>query len=148
MVNNDRAMDKVMSEIYPNELILVPDKSDGKTVVFLDLKLIIRNGSIYTQIYDKRDLFDFQIVNLPILSGNIPLGSSYGVFIGEAVRYARACTYFEHFEERTLSVVTKLLKQFYTKKRLKRSWHRFCDSHLFLIQKYGSKILDLYKKWM
>ena len=148
MINNDHAMDKVMSEIYPKELILVPDDSTGLSVSFLDLKLIIKDNVIYSHIYDKRDMFDFPVVNFPILSGNIPLCSSYGVFVGELVRYARACTYFMDFEKRTLSLVTKLLKQFYTKKRLTRTWHKFCDSHIFLIQKYGSQILDLYKKWM
>ncbi len=54
-------------------------------------------GVIYTKIYDKRDIFNFPVVNFPILSGNIPLTSSYGVFIGELVRYARACTYFKDF---------------------------------------------------
>ena len=147
MINNDHTMDKVMFDIYPEELILVPDKSTGKSVSFLDLKLVIEDSVIYSHIYDKRDIFDFPVVNFPILSGNIPLSSSYGVFIGEIVRYARACTYFKHFKERTLSLVTKLLKQFYTKKRLKRTWFKFCNSHLLLIQKYGSQILALYEEW-
>ena len=42
-------------------------------------------GVIYTKIYDKRDIINFPVVNFPILSGNIPLTSSYGVFIGELV---------------------------------------------------------------
>ena len=147
MINNDHTMDKVMFDIYPEELILVPDKSTGKSVSFLDLKLVIEDSVIYSHIYDKRDIFDFPVVNFPILSGNIPLSSSYGVFIGEIVRYARACTYFKHFKERTLSLVTKLLKQFYTKKRLKRTWFKFCNSHLLLIQNYGSQILSLHEEW-
>ena len=142
------AMDKAMFEIYPKELILVPDESIGQSVSFLDLKLTIKDSVIYTHIYDKRDLFDFPVINFPVLSGNIPLNGSYGSFIGELVRYARACTYVDDFKTRTLSFVTKLLKQFYTKKRLTRTWRKFCDSHIFLILKYGSQILDLYKEWM
>ena len=59
------------------------------------------------------DAFDFPIVNFPTLSGNIPRKSSYGVFIGELVRYARACTYLEDFRARTLPLVSKLKKQFF-----------------------------------
>ena len=42
-------------------------------------------------------LMIFPIVNFPILSGNIPALSSYGVFTGEAVRYVTACTHFDDF---------------------------------------------------
>ena len=147
MINNDHAMDKAMFEIYPKELNLVPDESNGQSVSFLDLKLVIEDCVIHTHIYDKRDIFNFPVVNFPILSGNIPFNSSYGVFIGELVRYARACTYFTHFKNRTIFLVTKLLKQFYTKRRLTRTFFKFCNSHIFLIQKYGSQVLNLYKEW-
>ena len=91
LINNDDVMKKVMKQIYPKELVLVPDDSDGKTNVdglstpFLDLQMNISNGIISTSIYDKRDSFDYPIVNFPHLCGNIPEKSSYGVFIGEAV---------------------------------------------------------------
>jgi len=147
MINNDRAMEKYMSEIYPKELKLIPDVSNDIEVSFLDLKLIIKDSKIYSHIYDKRDCFSFEIVNFPVLSGNIPNGSAYGVFIGELVRYARACTYFKHFKERTTLLITKIRKQYYTLKRLKKTWFKFCNSHILLIQKYGSKVLDFYKEW-
>ena len=40
------------------------------------------------KLYDKRDDFDFSIVNFPFLSSNIP---AYGVHISQLIRYARAC---------------------------------------------------------
>ena len=94
LINNDGRMKEVMSDIYPKELVLVPDDSDGQSCSFLDLKVVIKDSIITTSIFDKRDAFDFPIVNFPTLSGNIPRRSSYGVFIGELVRYARACTRF------------------------------------------------------
>ena len=147
MINNDRAMVTHMSKIYPKELKLIPDESDDISVSFLDLKLVIKDCTIFSYIYDKRDCFSFKIVNFPVLSGNIPRSSAYGVFIGELVRYARACTYSEDFKERTSLLVTKLLKQYYTLKRLQKTWVKFCNSHILLIQKYGSGILDHYKDW-
>ena len=90
-----------MKDIYPKELSLVPDDSDGSHTPFLDLDLVIKDGVVTSSVFDKRDAFDFPIVNFPVLSGNIPKGSSYGVFVGEAVRYARACTYYDDFKART-----------------------------------------------
>ncbi len=92
MINNDRTMVTHMSKIYPKKLKLIPDESDDISVSFLDLKLVIKDCTIFSYIYDKRDCFSFKIVNFPVLSGNIPRSSAYGVFIGELVRYARACT--------------------------------------------------------
>ena len=38
---------------------------------FLDLHLSISDGFISCKIYDKRDDFDFEIVNLPYLDGDV-----------------------------------------------------------------------------
>ena len=38
-------------------------------------------GKLSTRLYDKRDDFDFHIVNFPFLSSNIPSGPSYGVYV-------------------------------------------------------------------
>ena len=36
--------------------------------------------SIYnTAVYDKRDSFNFKIVNFPFMSSNIPSGPAYGI---------------------------------------------------------------------
>ena len=137
-----------MADIYPKELSLVADGSDGSKTPFLDLMLVIREGVISTSIYDKRDAFDFPIVNYPTLSGNIPLKSSYGVFVGELVRYARACTYYVDFKERALALVKKLKAQFFTHRLLRSTFKNFCESHIILIQKYGSGVLNLHNEWM
>ena len=39
---------------------------------FLDLHLSISNGFVLSNIYDKRDDFDFDIVNFPFLDGDVP----------------------------------------------------------------------------
>ena len=38
----------------------------------MDLNLCISNGTVSTKIYDKRDDFDFDIVNFPFLDGDVP----------------------------------------------------------------------------
>ena len=147
VANNDDRMIKVMEDIYPQELVLVPDDSDGLSTSFLDLQLVIQDGVVFTSIFDKRDAFDFKIVNFPTPTGNIPMKSSYGVFICEAVRYARACTLFKDFKSRMFLLIKKLKKQFFSDKMLKKTYQKFCDSHILLIQKYGPTVLNLHKIW-
>ena len=72
MINNADLMKKYMTDIYPKELILVPDDTNGKSCPFLDLQVTITDSIISTSIYDKRDAFHFPIVNFPTLTGNIP----------------------------------------------------------------------------
>ena len=39
----------------------------------------------------KRDYFD--IVNFPILEGDVPHRPSYGVYISQLIRFARVCSH-------------------------------------------------------
>ena len=41
------------------------------------MNLCIFNGTVSTKIYDKRDDFDFHIVNFPFLDGDSRVGSLY-----------------------------------------------------------------------
>ena len=40
------------------------------------------------KIYDKRDDFDYDIVNFPFLDGDVPRSTSYGVYITETSPYS------------------------------------------------------------
>ena len=44
------------------------------------------------QIYDKRDDFNFEIVNFPFLDGDVPRNPSYGVYIVQLIHLARVCS--------------------------------------------------------
>ena len=54
---------------------------------FLDLHLSISNGFVSSKIYDKRDDFDFDIVNFPFLDGDVHRSTSYGVYISQLIRF-------------------------------------------------------------
>ena len=64
---NNFYFDNMVSQIYPSELQL--NKANTCTsdteAAFLDLHLLISNNIVSTKIYDKRDDFDFEIVNFP-----------------------------------------------------------------------------------
>ena len=73
---NNTDFGKSIKDIYHKELKLVNSNSDSCHTPFLDLDITIENGSLITKIYDKRDDFDFPIVNCPFLDGDIPLAPS------------------------------------------------------------------------
>ena len=52
--------EQMVSEIYPTNSSYTEDP-------FLDLDLSITNGIVPSKIYDKRDDFNFEIVNFPFL---------------------------------------------------------------------------------
>ena len=76
---------------------------------FLDLILSISDG--FVKIYDKRDDFDFDIVNFPFLDGDVPRSTSYGVYISQLFRFARASSHVDDFNTRNKILTANLLRQ-------------------------------------
>ena len=52
---------------------------------------------VSTKLYDKHDDFDVEIVNFPFLDGDVPHSTSYGVYISQLIRFARASSYVADF---------------------------------------------------
>ena len=73
--------------------------------------LFIRIKKVSIKIYDKRDDFDFEIVNFSFLDGDAPRSTSYGVFISLIIRFARASSHFADFNTCNKLLTQKLLKQ-------------------------------------
>ena len=65
----------------------------------MDLHLSFANGFVSSKIYDKRNDFDFDIGNLPLLDGDVPRRASYGVFISQLIRFARVCNHVAAFNQ-------------------------------------------------
>ena len=63
----------------------------------MDLHLSISNGFVSSKIYDKRDDFDFDIVNFPFLDGDVPRRPSYGIYISQLIRFARVVSHVDDF---------------------------------------------------
>ena len=79
--------------IYPPELDIKNTTDSIESASYLDLLLSIdADKNLHTKLYDKRDDFDFHIVNYPFLDSNIPSSPAYGVYISQFIRYARACS--------------------------------------------------------
>ena len=92
----------MVGQIYPTELQLNKANSSNTEAPFLDLNLSITNGIASSKIYDKRDDFNFEIVNFPFLDGDVHCSPSYGVYISQLIRFARVCSNVDDFNNRNL----------------------------------------------
>jgi hypothetical protein len=86
----------------------IPPSSTSASYLDISLKLDT-NSKITTQLYDKRDDFNFSIVNFPYLYSNIPYSPAYGVYISQLIRYARACSTCDQFLVRGSLLTNKLM---------------------------------------
>ena len=64
--------EQMVHRIYPAELQLSRANASDTEAAFSDLNLSIHYDTDSTKIYDKRDDFDFDIVNFPFLDGDVP----------------------------------------------------------------------------
>ena len=103
----------------------------------MDLNLCISNGSVSTKIYDKRDDFDFDIVNFPFLDCDVPRRTSYGVYKSQHIRFARASSNLSDFNCRNKSLTAKLLRQGYRYFKIRKAFPKFYRRHSGLVDKYS-----------
>ena len=96
----------------------------------------IHNDIVSTKIYDNRDDFNFDIVYCPLLDGDVPRRPSYGVYISQLIRFARASSHVTDFNNRNKFLTAKLLKQGYRYHKLRKAFSKFYLRHFELIEKY------------
>ena len=101
-INNSRFAE-FLPLIFPPELEVKETTDTASSASFLDLYLEFDDsGQIRTKIYDKRDDFNFKIINFPNMCSNIPASPAYGVYISQLIRYARARSNYSDFLKRHL----------------------------------------------
>ena len=67
--------------------------------------------AVSSEMYDKHDDFNSEIVNFPFLDGDVPRSPSYGVYISQLIRFARVCSDVDHINKRNLFMIAKLLNK-------------------------------------
>ena len=133
----------MVDRIYPAELQLNKANSSDTEAPFLDLNLSITNGTVSTKIYDKRDDFDFDIVNFPFLDADVPRRTSYGVYISQLIRFTRASSSVSDFDCRNKALTSKLLRQGYRYHKLRKTFSKFYRRHSALVEKYNVSLRKL-----
>ena len=103
----------MVHRIYPAELQLNKANASDNEAAFSDLNLSIHDDTVSNKIYDKRNDFDFDIINFPFLDGDVPRRPSYGVYISQFIHFARASSHVDNSNNRNRFLTVKLLKQGY-----------------------------------
>ena len=149
----------MVNQINPPELQINKSNTSDTEAPFLDLHLSISNGFDSSKIYDKRDDFDFDIVNFPFSDGDVPRRLSYRVYIFQLIRFARVCSHADDFNARNKCLTAKLFKQglifdcssscsllfyyFYLYHKLRKAFSKFYRRHNELLSKFNVGLKSL-----
>ena len=98
---------------------------------------------LHIKIYDKRDDFDFDTVNFPFLDGYVPRRTSYGVYISQPIRFARASSNLNDFNYRNKALTANLLRQGYRYFKLRQAFSKFYRRHSALLENYSVSLKTL-----
>jgi hypothetical protein len=111
---------------------------------YLDLHIEIKSDRrLRTKLYDKRDDFNFLIVDFPFICSNIPAAPEYGVHISQLIRYFRACDSHQNLGDRVFLLTVKLLNQGFLWVKLKSSLRKFYGRHHDLVDRYGISVSQM-----
>ena len=99
----------------------------------------------------------YDIVNIPILDGDVSHRASYGAYISQLIWFARVCNHVADFNARNKCLTAKLLQQGYRYHKLRQTFSKF-RRHCRLISKFkvgletlllkGLLELEFYGDWV
>ena len=94
---------------------------------FLDLHSFISNDIVCTKINDKCHNFDFKIVNFPFSDDDVPRFTSYGVYISQLIRFARASSHVADSNTCKKLLTQRIIKQGCRYHKLRKNFLNFID---------------------
>ena len=131
---NNPNFENEIGNIYPPQLELKKTTENEGRLSYLDLELSIVDSMFRTAVFDKRDGFNFHIVNFPHMNSNIPSKPAYGVYISQLVRIGRICDSYKGFFTRHHRLTCRLVKQGFLYDKLVTSFKTFCSGYFFKVQ--------------
>jgi hypothetical protein len=107
--------------IYPPELEVKENTDTASSASFLDLYLEFDDsGQLSTKIYDKRDDFNFKIINFPNMCSNIPAFPAYGVYPNSEQSYKGKVKTHNYTNKQNQSTTGKCI-----------AYNRFCRDGIY-----------------
>ena len=95
----------------------------------------ISDGFVKTKMFDKRDDFDFDIVNFPFQMEMFLVRYAM-VFISQLIRFSRVSSNVDDFNTRNKVLTAELLRQGYRYHKLRKAFSKFYRRHFDLVPKY------------
>ena len=95
-------------------------------------------GKVSIKIYDKRDDFDFDIVNFPFLDDDVPrVPHIWYTPISQLIRLARASSNLSDFNCHNKALTAKLLRQGYRYFKFRKAFSKFYRRYSALVEKHN-----------
>ena len=135
--------DGLISQIYPSELQLNKANSSETGSPVFGFAFVYFRWVYILKIYDKRDDFDFEIVNYPNLDGDVSRRASCGVYISQLIRFARVSSHVTDFNTRNKLLTAKLLNQGYRYHKLRKAFSKFYSHHFDFVSKFSVGVKPL-----
>ena len=123
---------------YPQLELKRTTETDSR-LSYLDLEVNI-SDRFTMAVFDKRDGFNFHIVNFPHMDSNIPSKPAYGVYISQLVRIGRICDSYKSFFTRHHQLTCGLVKQGFLYDKLVTSFKGFCSRYPDIFSKFAVSI--------
>ena len=139
-LNDFGYLERVIGNIYPQEMVVNKTNISPCKSTFLDLTISIYRGKFLVKLYDKRLDYDFDVISFPFLDGNIPKGPSYGTFISQLVRYSRINSSFAGLVSDASNLVRKLTNQHFDVAALRNKFKVFVDKYFEIWGKHGNNL--------
>ena len=115
----------MISQMYLSELQLNKANTSDTEAAILELHLSVSNDIVPTKMNDKREDFDFEIVDFPFLDGDVPRSTSYGVYISQLIRFARASCHVADSNTRNKLLTQKSFKEGYRYHKRRKTFSKF-----------------------
>ena len=71
------------------------------------------------------------------MGGDVPRSTSYGVYISQLIKFARASSHVADVNARNKSLTAKLLQQGYWYHKLRKTFSKFYRRHYELVSKFN-----------
>ena len=127
---NNGNFEEEIPNIYSPELTLKGTSESDTKLAYLDISISICSSKYVTEVYDKRDAFNFNIVNFPYMSSNIPANPTY---ILQLIRISRLCDTFQSFVRRHRLLTERLIKQGFWYSKLCKCFKKSCQKILCIV---------------
>ena len=100
----------------------------------------------YLQFYGETLCLIKTYVYVNLKDGDVPRSTSYGVYISQLIRFARASSIVADFKTRNKLFTQKLLKQGYRYHKLRKTFSKFYRRYYDLISKFQVGLKSLLRQ--
>ena len=110
-LNDNNKFLQYLADIYPAQMEISKTNDSSNSANYLDMKISIKDGKFIVMRYDKREDFNFKVINFPHFNTNSPTNAKLGVMIGQMLRYLEINSNVENFIKDCRELKNKFISQ-------------------------------------